>query len=254
MIFSNPPSFYNLFVASRAFLAFAAASLAILSPSATAATSIRIIGGSPAQRVVLRQIVARFGPTRVAELRIVSAPGGVRLTAPAAAGFREVWETLVFGVAFFDRSAAEGLPPVVEVDTLHTGWPTSNASGGVPPRATDSTAAATREAMLRLVARSGVGAGAVTVSTPDGQAVLIRLTVSDAAAFMHHKLRPLVLAAWAHESRYDGLLIEVADAHGSAWADGRTPFGGASYVRPSLRGCDPFPPPGLPGNVPSCPD
>ena len=176
------------------------------------------------------------------------------MTAPTAAGFREVWETLVIGVAFFDRSAAEALPPVVEVDTLHTGWPTNNASGAAPPRATASTAAATRKAMLRLVATSGAGPAAVTVSTPDGQAVLIRLTVGNAATFIHRKLRPLVLAAWARESRYDGLLIEVDDAHGSAWADGRTPLGGASYVRPSLRGCDPFPPPGLPRSFPPCPD
>ena len=175
------------------------------------------------------------------------------MTAPAAAGFRQVWETLVIGVAFFDRSATQGLPRVVEVDTLHTGWPTNNATGAAPPRATPSTAAATRRAMLRLAAASGAKP-AVTASTPDGQAVLIRLTVGNAAAFMHRKLRPLVLAAWARESRYDGLLIEVDDAHGSAWADGRTPLGGASYVRPSLRGCDPFPPPGLPRRLPPCPD
>jgi hypothetical protein len=176
------------------------------------------------------------------------------LTAPAASGFREVWETLVIGVAFFYRSAAEGLPPVVEVDTQHTGWPTSNASGAAPPRATASTAAATRKAMLRLIATSGARSAAVTVSTPDGSAVLIRLTVGNAATFIHRKLRPLVLAAWARESRDDGILVEVDDAHGSAWADGRTPFGGASYVRPSLRGCDPFPAPGLPGRSPPCPD
>jgi hypothetical protein len=242
-------------VTPRAFVAFAAAGLAILSPSAAAASSTRIIGGSPAQQAVLRQIVAGFGPTRVAELRVDSARGGVNLTAPTAAGFREVWETLVIGVAFFDRSAAEGLPAVVEVDTLDTGWPTNNASGAAAPlRATASTAAATRKAMLRLGAISGARSAAVTVSTPDGQAVLIRLTVANAATFMHRKLRPLVLAAWARESRDDGILIEVDDAHGSAWADGRTPCGGASNVRPALRGCDPFLAPGLPGRLPPCPD
>ena len=160
----------------------------------------------------------------------------------------------MIGVAFFERSRAEGLPPVVEVNTPHTGWPTTNASGLAPPRATASTAAATRKAMLRLVATSGAGPASVTVSTPDGQAVLIRVTVADAATFLHDKLRPLMLAAWARQGRYDGLLIEVDDAHGSAWADGQTPLGGASYVRPSLRGCDPFPLPGLPVTLPPCPE
>ena len=66
----------------------------------------------------------------VGELRVVSTRGGVKVTAPAAAGFRQVWETLVIGVAFFDRSAAQGLPRVVEVDTLHTGWPTEQCDRG----------------------------------------------------------------------------------------------------------------------------
>ncbi len=226
--------------------------LSVFIPVALAGSSTRIVGGSPAQQALLRQIVDGAAPTGIPDLHIVAAPGGVKLTAPTVE-LRATWETLVVGAAFFDRSAALGLPRVVEVDTLHTGLPTSNATGNEPTHATASTAATIRTTMLRLVEASGARPAEVTVSTPDAPAVAIRVRVKDAAWFMRRKLRRLVAAAGTHQSRYDGLLIEVDDAHGRAWADASTRLGGASYVRPKLRGCNPFPPPGLPGPLPACP-
>ena len=47
--------------------------------SAGAANATTIVGGSAAQRAVLRQIVAALDPTRIPELRIVPVDGGVKL-------------------------------------------------------------------------------------------------------------------------------------------------------------------------------
>jgi hypothetical protein len=149
----------------------------------------------------------------------------------------------VTGGVLYERSAAQHLPPVLEVDVGQIGWPTLDA-GPRPPLATRARVVATGRAMRRLALASGARIEELTVSAPDALAVVLRLRVTDAASFLHERLRLLVLGAEAHEARYDGLFLEVDDAHGIAWADGETQLGGESYVRPSISGCNPFPPPG----------
>jgi hypothetical protein len=213
-------------------------------------THAAIAGGSPAQRALLRQIVATLPPYRMGRLRIEPASGGVALHAPVQA-VRPTWKLLVAGAAFADRSADRGLPPVVEIDSRHAGWPTSNA-GPRPPRATTARVEAARRSLHRLAEQSGARGFELTLSTPDAVAVALRLRVDHAAAFLQHRLRSLVIHAQAREARYEGLLIEVDDRNGMAWADAETRLGGLSFVRPSLAGCNPFPPPGPLPALPSC--
>lgn len=210
-----------------------------------------ITGGSPAQRALLREIVATLPPYRLGRLRIAPVPGGVAVRAPVQA-IRPTWKLLVAGAAFSDRSADGDLPPVVEVDARHAGWRTSNA-GQRPPRATEARVDATRRRLRHLAQDSGARRFQLTVSTPDAVAVVLRLHVARAAAFLQHRLRPLVIHAQAHQASYDGLLIEVDDRHGMAWADAETLLGGESFVRPGLAGCNPFPPPGPMPSLPRCP-
>src|SRR5207247_911468 len=51
----------------------------------------RIVGGSGAQRRLLREILASPGPADIRQLRIVRVPGGVKLQAPAQA-FRAAFD------------------------------------------------------------------------------------------------------------------------------------------------------------------
>ena len=71
--------------------------------SAAAANATRIVGGSAAERAVLRQIVAALGPTRIPELRIVPVDGGVKLKTNVRA-IRPSWDALVIGGSFDERS------------------------------------------------------------------------------------------------------------------------------------------------------
>jgi hypothetical protein len=228
--------------------------LAGFGPLAHAAPSTQILGGSTEQRAVLQQILVGLGPTRIPQLRVVRSPGGVNLTAPVTR-IRDAWEVLAVGAAFFDRSAASGLSPVIEIETLGAGYPTSTAAGTPrPPRATDSSVAATRRTMLGLAAASGAQVAELSVSRPDAIAIALRLKINDAASFLQGPLAALVRGAAAHESQYEGLFIEVDDDRGIAWANANVArLGGEDYVRPSLRGCDPFPTPSPPGPVPPCP-
>lgn len=211
-------------------------------PALTRMSATRIVAGTAPQRSLLRSILAALAPTHVRLLRVVRVRGGVKLQAPAQA-VRAEWEVLVTGLVFFDRSAEQRLPPVLEVDVGQVGWPTLDA-GRRPPHATRASVAATRRMMRRLALVSGARVAELTVSAPDTLAVVLRLRVSDAARFLQDRLRTLVLSADTRESRYEGLFIEVDDARGIAWADGETRLGGEGYVRPSLSGCNPFPPPG----------
>jgi hypothetical protein len=224
---------------------------AVARPASQAEAATVIVGGLRAQRVLLRQILATLAPAQLRRLRILRVHGGVKLRASVDA-VRPTWKLLVAGAAFFDRSAARHLPPVLEVDARRASWPTSNA-GRRPPPATPARVAATRRRMRRLARDSGARRFTLTISTPDAVAVSLRLRVSNAARFLDHRLRALVTHAQARESRYDGLLIEVDDRQGTAWADGETRLGGETYVRPDLAGCDPFPPPGPMPTPSPCP-
>lgn len=86
--------------------------------------AVAISGGSPAQRSLLRQIVAKMRPTQIRTLTIGSVPADWKPTSPdqvqLTAGLpgdghghensRGQWEAWMIGGAFRDRSLALGLP------------------------------------------------------------------------------------------------------------------------------------------------
>jgi hypothetical protein len=232
----------------------AAVGLVAAAASATAAPSTTIVGGSRAVRTVLRQILAGLGPSHLSELGVVSHRNGIELRTDGATQ-RSTWAALVVGGAYTERSSALRLPLLLEVQAGSAGWPTSNLSNvPTPPRATAATVASTRAAVSRAIAGSGARITELSVSKPYALAVAIRLKAGNAAWFMHHRLSALIGRMQPNESRYEGTYLEVDDGQGQAWISAETRLGGVTYVRPSLRGCDPFPPPGgPPGGLPPCP-
>jgi hypothetical protein len=224
--------------------------------AAQAAVSTTIVGGTTTQQEVLRQIVARLGPTRLPQIQIVPAAGGVKLQIPVEA-IRPSWDALVIGGAFLQRSVELGLPPLREIDVSRAGWPTSNAGGIEPPLATALQETATRRAMLHLVHAWGVTPAELSISKPFALAVALRVRVNNAASFLHYQLRSFMTDARRQEARYEGLYIEIDDNQGATWISTETRFGGDSYVRPSLRGCvplpTPIPTPTNPNPIPPCP-
>src|SRR5690348_5441770 len=195
-----------------------------LSAGGATAHGTAIAGGSPAQRALLRGIVGHLAPARLGRLRIVRVRHGVELRAPVSR-VRGTWELLVAVSAFYYRSAARHLPRVVAVGARRASWPTSNA-GRRPPRATPARAAAAERLVRRLARASHGHVAELRVSRPDGIAVLLRLRVRNAARFLHHRLRAIIVGADTPARGYDGLLLEVDDARGVAWASGETVLGG----------------------------
>jgi len=230
-----------------------AVGLAGVAASASASPTTRIVGGSAPERALLHEVLASLGSSHLAELQIESADRGVKLLA-GDGGPRPTWEALVVGGTYLERSPALGLPSLLEVDTGSAGWPSTNVSGPEPKRASTASAAAARSAILRAAAASGARVAELSVSRPYALAVAVRLKVGDAARFMHHRLGAFVLVARRRAPQYEGLYLEVDDVRGAAWTSAESRLGGVEFVRPSLRGCNPFPPPGPPGGrLPPCP-
>jgi hypothetical protein len=242
-------------VRARAFAVLVAVGLAGLAASAGASPTTRIVGGTSAERALVRGILASLGSSHLSKLQIVSAAGGVKLR-NGDGGLRPAWEVLVVGGTYLERSAALGLPPLLEVDAGSAGWPSSNVGGAQPKRATVASATAARAAILRAATASGARIAELSVSRPYALAVAVRLKVDDAASFLHHRLGAFVLSVRSRASRYEGSFLEVDDAHGAAWTSAESRLGGVESVRPGLRGCNPFPPPGPGppgGSIPPCP-
>jgi hypothetical protein len=154
-------------------------------------SATRIIGVMASERSLFQEILAALTPTHI---RISScfASCARRPEAPSARGrAATTWELLVVGVVFFDRSADEHLPRVLEVDASQVGWPTiDNISPPRPPRATRHAGERHRYATDDAPARARLwrrGRGDHRLGTRR-LAVLMRLRVSDAAKFLEHQL------------------------------------------------------------------
>ena len=220
--------------------------------SAEASPTTHIGGGTSAERALVRKIVAALGSSHLSQLQIESTDGGVKLWT-VDGDPRRAWEALVVGGTYLERSPALGLPSLLEVDAGSGGWPSSNVSGAGPKRATVASTTAARAAILRAATASGGRIAELSVSRPYALAVAVRLKVAAAASFMLHRLGPFVLSVRSRASRYEGLYIELDDAHGAVWTSAESRLGGVEFVRPSLSGCNPFPPPGPPPGPPPCP-
>ena len=112
--------------------------------------------------------------------------------------------------------------------------------------------AATRRTMVKLVDATDASKTELSVSKRHALAVAIRLQVNNAATFLHYRLRSFLLQASKHQARYEGLYIEVDDAHGSSLDQRRnTPRRHQTSTANPPR-IDPFPTP-TPGPLPNPP-
>jgi hypothetical protein len=107
-----------------------------------AQVTTKIVGASPEQRRVLRQIMAGFGPTRVEAVELVepeddmrAPPNGVALNVRAPRNdWLAQWHARLIGDVFYRRSSELDLPPVVWLGTEGGGhalgvWSARNIRG-----------------------------------------------------------------------------------------------------------------------------
>jgi hypothetical protein len=218
----------------------------------------RIVGATPKQESVLREILAGLGETVIEEIRV--APAGkdwtpfkpnsvvVRLeTAKTDEKERAGWEAALVAEAFEARSRALKLQPVAAYEAGDDGI----ALDGPDEPDPDDRAPVTREEI-----ESGIVSGAkesdaeivtLRIVEPRHLAAAVTLRVGDPASFLKHRLRRFLEAVPSSGDRqYDGLYVLVVDGRGnyvwvSAGTVGDTISGGAEGARPDLAGCYPNP-------------
>lgn len=197
----------------------AALSVSVVGASATSArpkaTATPIVGGTPAQRTTLRQILTAMGGTLIERIRIVPAgKGRVRLilepqgpeSAPAQIRVRLAWEEQIVSASFFRWSLQRHLPRVV-------GFNANRRLTLQQPRLLAFDRARIVKPVRRAVNTSAARVVEFNLFRPHQPAFAVVVSAADPAAFIKQRL-PAMTAALnrAAELRLDGYYIAVVDS------------------------------------------
>ena len=218
----------------------------------------RIVGATPKQESVLREILAGLEETVIEQVRVSPAgkdwtpihPNSVVLHIDfikAEQNARGFWETALLAQAFDRRSRALNLQPVAGYETPGEGYGLQDPGEQErPPRKpiaaeelTSKAAAAAKESGARLVE--------LRLVRPQHLALAITVEAKNPADYLRHHLSAMldaIPAPWDHE--YDGLYVLVVDRQGefvwvSAGSVSDNVSGGGGGARADLAGCDPRP-------------
>jgi hypothetical protein len=237
-------------------------------PQGARRAQVAVVGGTPSQRAVLREVVSGLPETRISRVRI-GPPGwaGQRFPRGAIGLFFEPassdevrlkWEQQVVAATFRDRSAALGLSAAVIAEGAFGGDRIVDEESRARRRLPSRREVAALQADLEGAASLGRADLDVDFLIPNGIAAVIRLHVPDPARFLKYRLLRFLDAVPL--DAYEGTLIEVRDDAGPFWVWARADHG-RSHIsgvrRPELVACDPLHlgsggPPGRPA-PPPCP-
>jgi hypothetical protein len=212
-----------------------------------------VVGASPKQLEILRDILRRLGPTRVTgvvvrphdpefEEHVTPPPGphGVEIavTTSAAEDLRGAWEAELLGFAFARRSMSAGLAKVAWLDLGDTGSTLEHA----PPPAAPLDGNAIKRFRTAVAAAAGDATlDGFDLLRPEGHAFAIRVRVDEPHAFLRSHSQPFLTALAEWRERCDGIYAEVHDAAPNpVLAVGMHRSGGMSSTRADVRCCAPF--------------
>jgi hypothetical protein len=193
---------------------------ALVKRDATRAAGIPITGASPAQRRVLRSILAGMGRTRIEGIELSEATGrwpdgDLVLFRVPRDDLRAEWDSHLVGGVFRDRSLTERLPTVAVVAAAHGASNVARAnpdSSFRPFRAEDANAVLA--GVEHAARKSGAELERVELLQPEGLAVAARLQVSKPARFLSERWQTLVHELDADTARYEGRYLEIVDGRG----------------------------------------
>jgi hypothetical protein len=207
----------------------------------------KIVGATPKQETVLREILAGLGAeTRIGSVVIRPDGDGVSIDPHVEAGepVRGEWELWLLANAFSDRSRELDLQQVTALYVNGEGSSTLDSLDPVVPR-DPITAEALEEKVHAAARKSDASIDRLQLLDPNNPAVVVRLQVDDPASFIEQRADIFLSTVQTPDvTKYDGLFIELVDADGElAWSyshavseDGEEALWG--YIRPELTGCD----------------
>jgi hypothetical protein len=216
----------------------------------------RIVGATPKQETVLREILTGLGDTVIEEIRVAPPGKGwtpfkphsvvVRLeTAKTDERERGRWEAALVAEAFEARSRALHLQPVAAYETADGGIALDGPGEPDPDDRAPVTRKEIESGIVSGAKESGAEIVTLRIGKPRHFAAAVTLRVGDPASFLKHRLRRFLDAVPSLSNcQYDGLYVLVTDRHGkyvwlSAITQGDSISGGAEGARPDLAGCYP---------------
>lgn len=177
----------------------------------TASTSPSVVGGSAAQRVLLRRILRRADRSGIAQVRIQRATGAVRLVfeptaVPANTQTRVRWSQDLVAASFFVRSIERGLPRVAGYRAAGGG-----RSFSTLPRHDEGPLdrRALRVSLASALSAPGVRVRELSFFRPRGPAVAIVVQAAAAVDFAARRLGRVIRALDSFGDELDGYYFEV---------------------------------------------
>ena len=216
----------------------------------------RIVGTTPKQDAVLREILGGLGETVIEEIRVTPPGDGwtpfkphsvvVHLkTAKTDESERAAWEAALVAEAFEARSRELHLQPVAAYETASDGVALDGPDEPEPDDRTPVTRTEIRSAVVSGAKASGAEIVTLRIGQPRHLAAAVTLRVDDPASFLKHRLHTFLEAVPSLSTRqYDGLYVLVDDRKGryvwlSAGTVGDTISGGTEGARSDLEACYP---------------
>jgi hypothetical protein len=202
----------------------------------------RIIGGTPKQVAVLRQILSGLGPNRLKSVELATDDrNGVSFEARVKR--REdryaLWQAEVAGDVFARRSVELHLPWVAAVADDEDGYATYQGQFSAPlsKRPLPLTEAKEDLRQVAEIAQEHGASAQVSLLRPDRPAFVIELRTADPARFLLSGLDPTLAPVRDEDrQRYDGLYVKVVDGRGEAVLES----GAGLSIRADLSGCAHF--------------
>jgi hypothetical protein len=220
-------------------------------------------GATVEQRALLEELLAEMPSTRLEAFRIDpwdpmdwdelaslgiargdprhARPTGVALvvTRPVDVGVRGEWENELLGIAFRDRSASAGLPPVLAAGPRHARGPLEWSESKAPLPALDLPPV--EDGFRKAVDAADARVVALEILRVAGHALAATIEVDEPHSFVRYRFRPLLEALAPIVEPLTGYYLEVRDHEPepvyvrACFANGCT-----SGARSDLACCDPF--------------
>jgi hypothetical protein len=211
----------------------------------------KIVGGTPKQEEILREILAGIGGSEFAQVEVQANeedPGSVDLVVPyePEGEMHAEWEAWIVAHAFAARSQELGLPPVAQLVPTGRDVVYAEILGEPPKRQPLSAAVALRRAEEagQTAELFGAQVRRIEVLEPDGVAFSIELQVNGDEAYFLREGLPRVLDSFGEspDPVDAGDFSVVKDSRGRRIWEGAVASLGDSititdWATPSLQGC-----------------
>jgi hypothetical protein len=229
----------------------------------------RIVGATPKQEALLREILAGLAPTLIDEVRVAPAghpwtpykPNSVIVSVRYAdSPLKELgrWESELLAYAFATRSRLTGLQPVAGYEVASDGAALDGPEEPEPDTRRPIDRAELTEALTEAARSNGAEVLNVRIVEPMNLAAVLMVQVEAPASFLKHRLDAFTRSLPSDDVRVDGFYIRIVDRQGrfvwfSRSASGDAVSSWTSGARKDLRGCDPTPRFGGPPDPPPPP-